>query len=101
MDTTTAPVGTTFRLQLAVYDRRGRSATAERIVAVVSPCAAGETYCEIPAEDGGEPTYLCTQLKCADAQQLAASLGAGGTGSAAPRLFLLPGMHQENLMQVS
>ncbi|PNH11248.1 hypothetical protein TSOC_001938, partial [Tetrabaena socialis] len=95
VDTVSAAIGTTFTLQLAVYDSRGAVASAQRSVTVVSPCATGQNYCE-QALSGGGSRFVCSDVSCEDLLRLAAQAGAS-TAPAWPRLFILPSKHADNL----
>ncbi|PNH01163.1 hypothetical protein TSOC_012961 [Tetrabaena socialis] len=95
VDTVSAAIGTTFTLQLAVYDSRGAIATAQRSLTVISPCATGLNYCG-EALSGGGSRSVCSELSCEDLLRLAVQAGASA-GPAPPRLFLLPSKHGENL----
>ncbi|KAG2454830.1 hypothetical protein HYH02_000662 [Chlamydomonas schloesseri] len=104
VDTVTAAVGTTFRLQFVVYDSRGASATAERTITVVNPCGAGKFYCPLDAKaspaspsasNGG---FVCSDVKCEERERLANLAAVGSSAAvAAPRLFLLPELNAGNL----
>ncbi|KAG2442746.1 hypothetical protein HXX76_002828 [Chlamydomonas incerta] len=106
VDTTTAPVGATLRLRLAVFDSAGAVAAAERVIRVVSPCgeeadaAAARYVCDAPpsgvtitGSTGGG--YVCSEVPCEALAALYSGPAAGAASStAAPRLFLLPALHQ-------
>ncbi|KAG2422885.1 hypothetical protein HXX76_015713 [Chlamydomonas incerta] len=101
IDTLTGPIGTTFRLRLAVYDSAGANTTAERVVTVVSPCAAGKYYCPIEgayAPDGSQ-SYECLDMSCGDNAALQASVAALSANETRAHLYLLPALHSANLSQ--
>lgn len=103
IDTVSAPIGTSYRLVIAVFDSRGANATAERTIAVVSPCNATQDYCEeaVPGSAAGATRWVCSDVSCAERSRLATLAAAAGNGSASgvlsPRLFLLPGYQTTNL----
>jgi hypothetical protein len=72
VDTVTAAVGTEFWVQFVVWDGGAppERASAWRVVRVVTPCEAGETYCpDAPAE------HQCGTLDCAARSALLALVG--------------------------
>ncbi|KAG2499887.1 hypothetical protein HYH03_002176 [Edaphochlamys debaryana] len=106
VDTVTAPVGTTFTLRVVVFDSRGANASAERQVTVASPCAPGQTYCALPLRQSGggggggsARRYVCSDLPCAALAAASSAMEGAAAAVAAPRLFLLPGAHADNLSQ--
>jgi hypothetical protein len=113
VDTVSAAVGTTFTLQLAVYDSAGANATARRTITVVSPCPElsddgsvvdpdATFYCPDTAADGSETgTYVCSAISCDDRRRLASMTGAANSSQVAlPRLVLLPFANAANLSLV-
>ena len=77
------PVGTVYRLVFEVYDTGGLSATATRVVQVITPCAEGQSLCS----DG-----QCHNVDCpvwAGLQALSSQADTP-TSLEAPVLVLLP-----------
>lgn len=77
------PVGTVYRLVFEVYDKGGLSATATRVVQVITPCADGQSLCS----DG-----QCHDVDCTVWAGLQALSGQADTPTSleAPVLVLLP-----------
>ncbi|KAG2483921.1 hypothetical protein HYH03_017242 [Edaphochlamys debaryana] len=106
VDTANAPIGTSFRLRFVVYDTYGASATAERSITVLAPCAANQHYCEDATTASNSSasksvSYVCSAVRCEQRAALAAMQAAAAQQAAAitsvSRLFLLPGSHLEDL----
>mgnify|MGYP001806780519 CR=1 FL=1 len=102
VDTMTGAIGTTYRLQLVVYDSAGASVAAERVVTVVSPCTEGKYYCIVEgsyASDGSQ-SFECLDKSCEDHAALQASVAALSVNETRAHLYLLPALHSANLTQV-
>lgn len=68
LNTATAPIDTVFQLNFTVFDLGAppQSASITRVLRVISPCAAGETYCPDLQE-------ACAAAKCSTRRSLAAA----------------------------
>ncbi|KAG2445957.1 hypothetical protein HXX76_000560 [Chlamydomonas incerta] len=97
IDTVNATVGSSFRVQLVVFDSKGANATAERLITVIKPCELLESYCRITRN--GMPVYVCSNVTCETLEPLNDEItrSGGGLSVVPPRLFLLPGLLTNNL----
>ncbi|KAG2447259.1 hypothetical protein HYH02_007999 [Chlamydomonas schloesseri] len=75
VDTTSAPVGATLRLRLAVFDTSGAMAAVDRVIRVVSPCGDEDSSA---AEDTGTNMHVCD---APPTDVLITGSGGGGGGS--------------------
>ncbi|KAG2444343.1 hypothetical protein HXX76_001099 [Chlamydomonas incerta] len=112
VDTVGGDVGSAYTLRLAVFNSRGLNATAERVVAVGSPCAPGCYWCPDTSGSssasallagisnataagaagtlmgGGAASYVCSELPCdqrvvIEAMRAAAAVAAAEAAAAA------------------